>query len=144
MMLVNTFTTADETPVINLWKSCGLLYSHNDPHKDIIRKLTVQADLFLVGKVDDQLIGSVMAGYDGHRGWLNYLAIHPDYQGRGFGRKIVKEAEQRLRELGCPKINIQIRTQNAAAMIFYRKIGFITDDVISMGKRLISDAPPAN
>jgi ribosomal protein S18 acetylase RimI-like enzyme len=94
----------------------------------------------LVGCVAEGLAATVMAGYDGHRGWLNYLAVAPRFRRQGLGRKMVAEAEARLRQMGCPKINIQIRTGNATVIEFYRRIGFKPDDVVSMGKRLEADA----
>jgi len=84
-------------------------------------------------------VATVMAGYEGHRGWLNYLAVAPDLQRTGLGRRMVSEAEKRLRALGCPKINLQVRRSNAEVMDFYRKLGFSEDDVASMGKRLERD-----
>lgn len=139
MLAIRSFEAGDKEPVILLWKESGLLRSYNDPHRDIARKLTVQPELFLVGVLDGRIVASVMAGYDGHRGWLNYLAVAPGNRQRGFGRKMVAEAERRLLELGCPKINLQVRHTNTAAMEFYRRIGFRVDEVASMGKRLQDD-----
>ena len=113
--------------------------SHNDPHRDIKRKLYIQPDLFLIGVMNGRIIATIMAGYEGHRGWLNYLAVSPDLRRRGLGREMVSEAERMLRDLGCPKINLQVRMSNAEAMNFYRNIGFLEDDVASMGKRLEED-----
>jgi len=117
-----------------LFKGLGL-----DPHKDIQRKLTVRADLFLVGEVEGAIIGTVMAGYEGHRGWINYLGVDPAFRRRGLGRVLMQEAERHLREAGCPKINLQVRSANTDAINFYRSIGFAVDDVVSMGKRLEQD-----
>lgn len=122
-----------------LWERCGLTRPWNDPHKDIGRKLQVGADLFLVGLVDGTIVATVMAGYEGHRGWINYLAVAPEHQRAGRGRQIMTEAERRLRSAGCPKINLQVRTANSDAIAFYQALGYITDDVVSMGKRLESD-----
>ena len=80
-----------------------------------------------------------MVGYDGHRGWINYLAVHPDFQKKGHGQGIMNSAETRLRELGCPKINLQIRTGNDKIESFYQKLGFTKDHVVSMGKRQEAD-----
>lgn len=134
-----TYKNDDESAVIELWRDCGLVMPHNDPEKDIRRKLAVQPDLFLVGVRDGHIVASVMAGYEGHRGWLNYLAVSPDHRQTGLGRKIVAEAEKRLRALGCAKINLQVRRSNSEAMNFYRSIGFLEDPVLSMGKRLEKD-----
>ncbi len=138
-MKIRPCRPCDETAVVQLWKDCGLVVPWNDPHKDIRRKLAVQPGLFLVGCSDDSVIASVMAGYDGHRGWINYLAVHPSHRGTGIGRQIMAEAERLLREAGCPKINLQVRTSNEEAIAFYKKIGFDVDAVISLGKRLDPD-----
>jgi ribosomal protein S18 acetylase RimI-like enzyme len=93
-------------------------------------------------EADDRLIGSVMVGYEGHRGWINYLVVHPDHRGRGLGRVLMDEAERRLGALGCPKVNLQVRSSNRSAVDFYRRIGYSVDDVVSMGRRLGVDEPP--
>ena len=89
--------------------------------------------------MDGRLVATVMAGYEGHRGWVNYLAVAADRRRRGFGRVLMDEAESRLRSLGCPKINLQIRRSNTGVVAFYRSIGYAEDDVVSMGKRLVED-----
>lgn len=139
LMEIRSFTAADEEAVVALWGQCDLVRSWNDPRKDIRRKLAVRPDLFLVGVVDGRIVASVMAGYEGHRGWLNYLAVAPDYRRQGLARVLVAEAERRLAEAGCPKINLQIRASNAGVIEFYRRIGYSVDDVVSMGKRLEHD-----
>lgn len=138
-MQIRPFHPEDEAAVISLWRQCDLLRPWNDPHKDIRRKLRVSPDLFLVGVLNARIVATVMAGYEGHRGWLNYLAVAPDYQRCGLGRAIVTEAERLLREAGCPKINLQVRSSNAAVIEFYRRLGYKIDEVVSMGKRLESD-----
>lgn len=139
MLTIRPFQAGDEAAVIDLWRDCGLLRSSNDPRQDIQRKLAIQPELLLVGMLDERIVASVMAGYEGHRGWLNYLAVAPGHRQSGFGRAMVAEAEHRLRQLGCPKINLQVRHTNAPAMEFYRRIGFEVDEVASMGKRLSED-----
>ena len=138
-MEIRCFQPEDEPSVIALWQRCDLVRPWNDPCRDIRRKLTVNPEWFLVGLVDGQIVATVMAGYEGHRGWLNYLAVAPEFQRRGLGRKIVAEAERLLRKAGCPKINLQIRTTNQAVIEFYRRLGYSVDDVVSMGKRLERD-----
>lgn len=140
-MKIRPFSKEDETSVIRLWTRCQLVKAYNNPQQDIARKLTTQGELFLVAVDHDLIIGSVMAGYDGHRGWLNYLAVDPDSRGMGVGRQLVAAAEDGLRRLGCPKINIQVRTSNSTAKEFYLRLGFRQDEVISMGKRLEVDEP---
>lgn len=135
MLKIRPFQENDEPALLQLWKDCQLLTSTNNPHNDIQRKLAVQPELFLVGTVDGRIVASVMAGYEGHRGWLNYLAIDPGCRRQGFGRQIVAAAEEKLRLLGCPKLNIQVRSGNTQALEFYKEIGFQVDEVISLGKR---------
>jgi ribosomal protein S18 acetylase RimI-like enzyme len=136
---IRPYAPSDEEDVVQLWTDCGLVVPWNNPYRDIQRKLTVQPDLFLVRCADGQIAATVMAGYDGHRGWINYLAVHPDHRRRGIGRRMMEEAEVRLRAAGCPKINLQVRSSNAAVIEFYKRIGFQIDDVVSLGKRLEPD-----
>ena len=135
-MKIRCFQPRDQDAVVALWHRCGLVVPHNDPVRDIALKLGWQPELFLIGELDERLVASVMAGYEGHRGWINYLAVDPAAQGRGLGRLMMNEAESALRALGCPKINLQVRTTNAAVRAFYERIGYSVDDVISLGKRL--------
>tara|TARA_Y100001970_G_C13744684_1_gene607980 strand:+ start:53 stop:451 length:399 start_codon:yes stop_codon:yes gene_type:complete len=129
----------DKFEVINLWQKCKLCVPWNDPYKDISRKMNVLPELFLVGITDGNIVATVMGGYDGHRGWINYLAVHPKYQKNGFARKILESLENKLKLLGCPKVNLQIRNGNNNVISFYEKMGFIDDKVINMGKRLQKD-----
>ena len=135
-LAIRPFQPADQPDVIDLWHLCNLVVPHNDPATDIAAKLQIQPELFLVGTVDDRIVATVMAGYEGHRGWINYLAVSPDCRRRGIGRRMVAEAEFGLRELGCPKANLQIRSSNQSVIAFYRRLGFSQDDVVSLGKRL--------
>jgi len=131
---------ADEAEVISLWLRCGLTRPWNDPAKDIRRKLAEQPGLFGVLPGDGgSVVGTVMAGYEGHRGWINYLAVDPALQGQGLGRELMDWAEARLRERGCPKINLQVRHGNEAVLAFYAALGYADDNVVSLGKRLEHD-----
>ena len=136
---IRSYRESDEKAVVELWRDCGLVVPWNDPIKDIQRKLRIQGDMFLVGLLSSRLVAAVMAGYEGHRGWINYLAVAPDCQKNSYGQHMMGEAEARLRALGCPKINLQIRSSNADVIEFYKRIGFSIDDVVSMGKRLEED-----
>lgn len=136
---IRPYRVADKDAIVHLWQTCGLTRPWNDPHRDIARKLTVQPDLFLVGKIDGQVVASIMGGYDGHRGWINYLAVAPAHQRRGYASTLMHAVEQRLLELGCPKISLQIRAGNAAVVGFYQSLAFQEDKVVSLGKRLIPD-----
>ena len=135
-MDIRPYSDHDKSALIALWQRCGLTRSWNDPEKDIDRKLTQQPELFLVGTIGHKLVGSVMAGFDGHRGWMNYLAVCPSHQGRGFGRQLVNKAEELLQQTGCPKVNIQIRTDNEQVISFYRNLNYDIEERVSMGKRL--------
>jgi ribosomal protein S18 acetylase RimI-like enzyme len=137
---IRSFTIEDEKAVIELWQKCDLVRSWNNPRADIVRKLKVNPELFVVGVLDGKIIAAAMGGYEGHRGWVNYLAIDPSYQHKGFGRQIMQDIEKRLLALGCPKINLQVRNGNTSALEFYNRIGYKDDNVISLGKRLISDS----
>ena len=138
-MEIRPYRESDQDAVVALWGKCGLVRPWNDPVKDIRRKLRVQRDLFLVGSIEGRLVATVMVGFEGHRGWVNYLAVAKDCRKQGLGRLLMDQSEARLREMGCPKINLQIRRSNADAVAFYRSIGYAVDDVVSMGKRLIED-----
>ena len=138
-LLIRQFKEGDEEALITLWNMCKMTVPWNDPYKDISRKLKVQAELFLVGILEEKLIASVMAGYDGHRGWINYFAVHPDFQARGYGKQLMQNVETKLRELGCPKINLQIREGNEKVLSYYQKLGFVEEKRIHMGKRIEND-----
>jgi ribosomal protein S18 acetylase RimI-like enzyme len=138
-MEIRPFDARDTDAVVHLWDACELTRPWNDPRKDITRKVAVDDGLFLVGEVDDTIVASVMAGYDGHRGWVNYLAVAPDRRGRGLGRALMDDAERRLAAVGCPKVNLQVRDTNADVLAFYERLGYAVDAAVSMGKRLESD-----
>ena len=138
-MHIRSFAINDEQAVIDLWTNCGLVRPWNNPHLDIARKLSEQPELFLVVEVDGKVVGSVMAGYDGHRGWIYYLAVDPDQRGNSYGRALVNAAEQLLLQRGCPKVNLMIRNGNERVQAFYRQLGYSTDEVVTMSRRLIKD-----
>ncbi len=140
-MQIREYSPDDERTVIALWIRCGLTRPWNNPQADIARKLPIDPDLFLVGTIDGEIVATVMGGYEGHRGWINYLAVDPAQQRRGLGRLMMEAAEVRLLARGCPKINLQVRDTNQDAFGFYRAIGYAVDPVISFGKRLIVDPP---
>jgi ribosomal protein S18 acetylase RimI-like enzyme len=133
---IRSYQAADQSAVIDLWHRCNLVVPQNDPRKDIEMKCQVQPDLFFVGTISDRIVASAMAGYDGHRGWIYYLAVDPDYQRQHIGRRMIERAEVALKERGCPKINLQVRTSNSALISFYTSLGYSNDDVIGLGKKL--------
>lgn len=139
--VIRTFAPEDTESVVALWEACDLVRPWNDPRRDIARKLTVQPELFLVAEGPGSgVVGAGMAGFDGHRGWVNYLAVRPDLQGSGLGRAMMAEFERLLRDLGCPKLNLQVRAGNEQVIGFYESLGFAQDHTVSLGKRLIPDA----
>ncbi len=142
-MHIRPFAPADEAAVIALWQACGLTRPWNDPHKDIARKLGVQAQWFVVGERPappgaPQLVASAMAGYDGHRGWVNYLAVHPNLRRQGLASQLMTHLEAELTAVG-PKLSLQIRQGNEAVLGVYQALGYAVDPVVSMGKRLLAD-----
>ena len=136
---LRAFGRDDTETVVALWHACGLVVPWNDPHRDIERKKAVQRDLFLVAVEGDSILGAGMAGYDGHRGWVNYLAVRPDARQVGIGRALMAEFESRLLALGCPKVNLQVRAGNDEVLAFYARLGYEPDHAVSLGKRLIPD-----
>jgi len=141
---IHDFQAEDETGLVELWKVSGIYRSWNDPHLDIARKIENMQKtgfgLFLVVQDSSgKIIGSVMAGYDGHRGSVNYLAVHPEAQKQGIGRALMTEVERWCEAEGCPKINLLVRTDNEAVKAFYARCGYGVDAVSGLSKRLIED-----
>ena len=139
--VIRQYHNDDEKDVIDLWSECGLIAPQNNPKLDIERKLRVNPEWFLVGELEGKIVATCMAGYEGHRGWINYLAVAQQHQRKGYATQIMQEAEGILRKAGCPKINLQIRTTNTGVIGFYKAIGYGFDNVVSMGKRLECDRP---
>jgi len=144
-MKIGPFMRDDTEAVVALWQACELVKPWNNPHQDILRKLAVDPELFLVGNITIdgtvQLVASAMFGYEGHRGWVNYLAVAPACQRRGFAAQLMRHGEALLLARGCPKINMQVRTSNTGVIAMYEKLGYTQDAAVSLGKRLIPDLP---
>jgi ribosomal protein S18 acetylase RimI-like enzyme len=149
-MQIRPFAPADTEAVVALWHECGLTRPWNDPHRDIERKLAVQPELFLVGtelvqsagdtgSPEEVLVATAMAGHEGHRGWLYYVAVAPGHRGGGRARQIVAEAERLLLEAGCPKVQLMVRSGNDTAEATWGSLGYEPSDVVVFGKRLIED-----
>jgi phosphinothricin acetyltransferase len=138
-MTIRECQPEDGPAIVRLWERCGLTRPWNDPRQEIARKLNVQPELFVIGVSDEEIVATVMAGYDGHRGWIYSLAVAPEAQRRGLGRRMMREAERRLRAAGCAKVNLQIRGGNAGVAAFYRALGYVEEDRVSMGRRLPTD-----
>ena len=138
-LVIRPYQLMDEAGVVELWLQCNLVVPQNNPERDINRKLRMNPEWFLVGVIGGHIVATCMAGYEGHRGWINYLAVSPHHRRQGIGRRIMEEAEKRLKSAGCPKINLQVRETNRAVIQFYERIGYARDPVASMGKRLEHD-----
>lgn len=135
-LLIRPFRPADESAVIDLWRACDLTRPWNDPPTDIALKVKCQPELFLVGELCGRVVAAAMAGYEGHRGSVYYLGVHPDHQRRGLGKQLMQEIERLLKARGCPKINILVRTSNAKVIAFYESLGYKVDECVNLGKRL--------
>jgi len=138
-MIIRRFEPKDTDEVVSLWMKCNLTIPWNNPWQDIERKLKVNPELFIVGEQSGKIIAAAMGGYEGHRGWVNYLAVHPDYRRKGYGKMMMIFLEEKLTALGCPKLNLQVRATNREVIEFYAKIGYADDNVVSLGKRLTKD-----
>ncbi len=138
-MKIREYHESDMDQVVSLWNDCALIVPWNDPRKDIARKMREKPNLFLVGEIDECIIATVMGGYEGHRGWINYLAVRPQFQGQGYGERMMNEIESRLLALNCPKVNLLVRNTNERVIDFYEKMGYKIKAVVCIGKRLISD-----
>jgi GNAT superfamily N-acetyltransferase len=136
---IRSYRTDDENEVVSLWQASGLTRLWNDPRLDIARKLADDPSLFLIAEADRRVVGTAIVGYDGHRGWVNYLAVDSAQRRMGIGRLLMEYAERCLRARGCAKLNLQLRNGNHEAMAFYQRLGYVQDDVVSLGKRLIHD-----
>ena len=139
MFIIRPYLESDLDDVIALWELCGLTRPWNNPERDIFRKLAQRDQLFLLAVKDNQLIATIMGGYDGHRGWVNYLAVHPNFQRNGVATALVQQLEKRLIALGCPKLQLLIRKDNIDVQSFYEQLGYNEIEVICLGKRLIQD-----
>lgn len=139
MFIIRQFSHTDLEDIINLWELCGLTRPWNNPEIDIFRKAEQQDNLFLIATRDDKLVATLMGGYDGHRGWISYLAVHPQYQRQGIATALVQQLEKRLVAKGCPKVQLLIRKDNLDIQSFYDELGYEEVDAICLGKRLIQD-----
>ena len=113
---IRTYDHADIEEVIHIWEECGLIRGWNNPKLDIQRKANAQKDLCFVGVFSNKIIATAMFGYDGHREWLNYFAVLPQFQKSGFGKQLLEFGELILIDKGCPKLNLQIRADNKEAI----------------------------
>ena len=138
-MKTSEFTDDQSDKVIALWRKYCVTRSWNNPQKDLDRKNNDKNGQSLIGQIDEVLMASIMIGYDGHRGSVNYFAAGPDFLGAGFGKILKAVAEQLLLSIGCPKVNFCVRTYNNKVVEFYRQLGYAIEPVHLLGKRLIKD-----
>ena len=138
-MHIRAYQNPDEAAVVALWQYCDLTRPWNDPYKDIARKLQVRPDLFLVGEVHGLVMATAMFGYEGHRGWVNYLAVAPEHQRQGHAKSLMQHGEVLLLASGCPKMSLLVRAGNTSVVSFYQALGYQEDVVVCLGKRLIPD-----
>ena len=140
--LRNYNDTTDRQQVISLWRTVfGYESAHNEPSLAIAKKLKLDDHLFFVAEQEGELVGTAMAGYDGHRGWLYAIAVHPNSRRTGLGSRLVRHAEQALVSAGCMKVNLQLLATNEATAAFYNSIGYTVEPRISMGKVFTENIP---
>jgi ribosomal protein S18 acetylase RimI-like enzyme len=136
-MHIRPYEDADKPAVIALWNEVlPDSAPHNDPATTIRKKLAVERDLFFVAVVEETVVGTILGGYDGHRGWVYAVAVHPQHRRRGIGAVLLRRLEAALAERGCLKVNLQVRASNAGVVAFYEKLGYAVEERVSMGKRL--------
>lgn len=136
---IRSYQDSDKAAVIKLWEEVFPgAPAHNPPAKDIERKLGVQPDLFFVAQYESKLVGTAMAGFDGHRGWVYYVATDPELRRMGIGAALMKHVEKELVKFGCHKLNLQVRSSNTEVVEFYKRLGYKVEERVSMGKLLDS------
>ena len=134
---IRPYRESDEEAVASLWREVFWdAPAWNVPEEDIRRKIEIQRELFLVATEGDQLVGTAMGGYDGHRGWVYYVAVSPKHRRRGIGAALMQGVEDGLVAMGCPKLNLQVRADNRGALSFYRSLGYVLEGRASFGKQL--------
>lgn len=138
-MIIRPFKYDDYDNVINLWERCDLIHDGSDPEMDIERKLNYQPDLFLVAEFAGEVVGTLMGGYDGHRGTGYYLAVHQEFRGRGIANALVNRLEKKLLAIGCPKLHFIMSPNNSAVISMYEKLEYIEERELIFGKTLIDD-----
>ena len=139
MFVIRTYQDTDLEDIIQLWERCDLTRPWNNPEIDIFRKIAQKDDLFLVAVKNQQIIATLMGGYDGHRGWMNYLAVHPHHQRNGVATALIQQLEKRLTALGCPELQLLIAKEFIDIQNFYEQLGYEEQEVVCLSKRLIPD-----
>jgi ribosomal protein S18 acetylase RimI-like enzyme len=127
---------SDIPALVALWEACGLTRPWNDPRRDARLAIEGATSAILGLRDGDTLIASVMTGFDGHRGWVYYLAVAPDRRREGLGRRLMEAAETWLRDRGAPKLQLMVRDSNVEALDFYRALGLERQEVVTLGRLL--------
>lgn len=136
-LTIRPYRPGDEPGVLELWRKVFPVGApHNEPPAELHRKLAADPEMLFVATVDRRIVGTVMADYAGHRGWIYMVGVDPELRRRGIGEALVRRVEERLRAGGAPKINLQVRGDNSGVVAFYEKLGYGVEDRISMGKKL--------
>lgn len=136
-MQIRVYQENDEQAVIALWNLVLPPNApHNDPATNIRQKRAVEDDLFFVATAEERVVGTVMGGYDGHRGWIYSVAVDPTFQRQGIGSALLHHVEAALTQRGCLKINLQVRASNTEVIAFYERLGYVVEPIVSLGKRL--------
>jgi ribosomal protein S18 acetylase RimI-like enzyme len=134
---IRLYKTADEPAVVKLWRE---VFPDDPPHHDPVAcihlKVAEQPELFFVATRGGDVVGTIMAGFDGHRGWIYRVAVSPRHQRQGIGTALMRRAETELIALKAPKINLQVRATNGQVAAFYEQLGYVVEERISMGKRI--------
>lgn len=136
MAYIREFKMEDHSEVVALWQVCGLQLGKSDSRESIEKILQRDPDLFLVVEDGETIVGAVMGRFDGRRGWIQHLAVSPDYQSQGLGRKLLQEVEKRLQARGCEKVNLLVTLENASVQNFYQQVGYNGYELIFMEKWL--------
>lgn len=136
-LLIRTYSDEDREAVTALWNTVfDYPHDYHRPEASIRRMIATAPDLFFVGEIEDEVVGTVLAGWDGHRGWIYSMAVDPARQRHGIGTALLEHAVEELRRRDCPKVNLQVLATNAAVIAFYERHGFVVEERASLGRRL--------
>ena len=136
-MQIRHYHPTDEVSVLDVWQTVLPDEApHNEPATSLANKLKMDDDLLLVATVEERIVGTVMGGYDGHRGWIYSLAVLPEFRREGIGSALCRRLEELLTKRGCLKLNLQVRSDNAGVIAFYERLGYAVENRASLGKRL--------
>ena len=136
MNRIRQATPADRAAVVSIWSACDLVKPQNDPFTDFDLALQTANSTVLVLEDENELVGAVVVGFDGHRSWFYYLGVKPEFQHLGYGSQLIEALEIWSKEQGAPKTMLMVRNSNATVIEFYKKLGYLVEETSVMGKRL--------